>query len=556
VRARGHFVLVLVSALMLSACTGDDEPTIETATVRSGEVVQTVQAPAQLDAVDRAELSAPLGGEVDQLLVGDGDLVEAGDALVRLASDSLDAQVAQAEAAVASAEELGAASAGAGFDLSPVLGAFRGQLDTVFPALIETLGSQLETTESTLAAAIAGVEETTRATDEVGRDVQAALAEAQATLDALRLEGLDLDDAEVDLDLPKLDLPELDLPEPELPELELPGSASEGPGGAQTAGITAALRDAQASAADARRQLRDTELAFRSASQQLLDAERDLESQADATAAAQAAAVDAQVEQAQLALDATRSRIDELVVVAPIDGVVELARGGGGGAPGLEGLPADLGDLAGGLGGQDALDGAGDLGELLGGGVADGATDATDGPIADGVEVGAGQPLLSVFDLSGFVARVEVDEIDVVQVEEGQAVTVRVDAFPGVELQGRVDHVALAPSRDVIGGALYPVTVVLTGVPEDLALRVGLTASTEIEVRRLEGDTVVPTSALLRRGDAEVVHVVRDGIAVEVPVELLAIGDEDAAITGEVSTGEEVVTTGVELIADGDEVPT
>ena len=548
-RAPVPLVLALVSALVLSACTREQAPTIETAEVRSGEVIQTVQAPAQLDASDRAEVSAPLGGEVEELLVGDGDIVAAGDTLVRLASDSLDAQIAQAESVVASAEEVGAASAGAGFDLSPVLGAFRGQLDTVFPALIEALGSQLATTESTLAAAVAGVEETTRATDELGRDLQAALAEAQATLDDLRLDRPDLDGAE--LDLPELDLPELDLPERDLPELELPGrDAVDPPSGLDAAGITEALSEAQGSAADARRQLRDTELAFRSASRQLQDAEQELEAQAEATSAAQAAAVDAQVEQARLALEATRSRTEDLLVRAPIGGVVELTRGGGGGgAPALDGLPADLGDLAGDLGAGDGLGG------LLGGD-GDGPGTATNGPIAVGVEVGAGQPLLSVFDLSGFVARVEVDEIDVVQVQEGQLVTIRVDAFPGAELEGRVDHVALAPSRDVIGGALYPVTVVLSRVPEDVALRVGLTASAEIEVRRLEGETVVPTSALLRRGEGEVVHVVRDGIAVEVPVELLAIGDQDAAIAGEVRTGERVVTIGVELIADGDEVPT
>jgi HlyD family secretion protein len=535
VRPPRILVAVLVAGIVSSACTGDEGPTIETATVRSGEVVQTVQAPAQLDATERAEVSAPLGGEVEQLLVEDGDIVDAGDELVRLASDSLDAQVEQAEAVVASAEELGAASEGAGFDLSPVLGAFRGQLDTVFPALIEALGSQLETTEATLAAAVAGVEETSRAADELGRDVQAALAEAQATLDALELEAPKLDG---------VDPPELEL---ELPDLEARGSTDT----LDAVGVTAALNDAQRSAADARRQLTDTELAFRSASRQLQDAEQELGTQAQRTAAAQAAAVDAQVEQAEFALEATRSRIDDLLVVAPIGGVVELSRGGGGGAPALDGLPDDLEDLAGSLGG------GADLGDLLGGAAGgDPATSPSDGPIADGATVGAGQPLLSVFDLSGFVARVEVDEIDVVQVEAGQSVVVRVDAFPGVELEGRVDHVGIAPSSDVIGGSLYPVTVVLTQVPEDVALRVGLTASAEIEVRRLSGDTVVPTSALLRRGDAEVVHVVRDGRAVEVPVELLAIGDQDAAVEGDVRSGEVVVTIGVELIADGDEVPT
>jgi multidrug efflux pump subunit AcrA (membrane-fusion protein) len=99
------------------------------------------------------------------------------------------------------------------------------------------------------------------------------------------------------------------------------------------------------------------------------------------------------------------------------------------------------------------------------------------------------------------------------------------------------------------------VTVRLLGVPAEIRLRVGLTASAEIEVRRVESDTVVPTSALLRRGGGEVVHVVRDGVAREVPVEVAAIGDDTAAVEGQLEAGERVVTLGVELIEDGDEVP-
>jgi multidrug efflux pump subunit AcrA (membrane-fusion protein) len=66
---------------------------------------------------------------------------------------------------------------------------------------------------------------------------------------------------------------------------------------------------------------------------------------------------------------------------------------------------------------------------------------------------------------------------------------------------------------------------------------------------------VVPTSALLRRGGGEVVHVVRDGVAREVPITVEAIGDETAAVAGPLEAGERVVTIGVELIEDGDEVP-
>lgn len=533
-RARPVVVLALVSGLVLGGCTSEEEPVIETAEIRSGEVVQTVAAPAQLQAAAREQVSAPLGGEVETLLVGDGDVVEAGDPLVRLSSDSLASQVEQAEAAVNSAEELGASTAGAGLDLAPVLGAFRGQLDTLLPELLAALGGQLDTTEAVLDVAAAGMEQTTRTADELSRSVQDALADAQQALDELEVPEVP-DGVEVTV--------------PELDPGAVPELTDDGP-------VADALGEARQAAAGARSQLTSTERALADASQQLRVAEQDLAAQAERTEQAQAAAVAAQVDQAEFALEAARARINDLEVLAPISGVVELARGGDtgtGGIPALpEGLSAEgLGDLAGELGG----DAAGGFEEALGGDPGT-STDTGTGPVLDGDEVAAGQPLLTVYDLSSFTARVEVDEIDVVEVAEGQPVVIRVDAFPGVELGGVVDHIALAPSRDVIGGALYPVTVRLTEVPDDVALRVGLTASAEIEVRRLTGDTVVPTSALLRRGDGEVVHVVRDGVAVEVPVELLAIGDEDAAVRGDIEPGEAVVTTGVELVADGDEIPT
>jgi multidrug efflux pump subunit AcrA (membrane-fusion protein) len=521
--------VVALAGVVLSACSGEDGPVIETASVTSGEVVQTVAAPAQLDPARRATVTATAAGEIEALLVGDGDIVAAGDPLVRLASDAIDAQIEQASAAVEAADALAAASAGAGLDLSPVLGAFRSQLDTVFPSLLDTLASQVASAEAGLAAALAGAQEATTAVGELGDTVRDAL-DGLGGFDPDQLpDGIDPDDL------------------PDLPELIDPDDLPQLPDAPDGSGITEALADAQRTARDARRQLAATQRAFEQASAELAAAERELQTQANETASVQAVAVQAQRDQAELALAAAEARIDDLTIVAPIAGVVELApaEGGGGSAPGdLSGL----GDLAGGLG--DAAD----LGALLGGGTG-GSSASLSGPITEGAAVGAGQTLLTIYDLSGFTARVEIDEIDIVEVAQGQAATVLVDAFPDAQIPGIVDRVAIAPQRGATGGALYPVTVGLTRIPPDVQLRVGLTASAEIEVRRVTADTVVPTSALLRRGGEEIVFAVRDGVAVEVPVEVTALGDDTAAIDGAIDAGETVVTIGVELVEDGDEVP-
>jgi HlyD family secretion protein len=436
-----------LGALVLVGCSGEDAPEIQTAEVISGEVVQTVAAAAQLEPAGRVTVTAPAGGEVAEMLVGDGDVVAVGDPLVRLRSSSVELQIAQAQAAVDAADALASAAGGAGLDLSPILSAFRGQLDAVFPPLLDALDAQAANVEND--------------------EVRAAIVER---IDA-------------------------------------------------------------------------AEDAYFEARANLQRSEEQARGQAQQATAGQVAAAEAQRDQAALALEAARDRAEDLTIDAPASGVVELARAGEGGG----GTLPDLDALAGGAGGED-------LGALLGGAEGGGVGEVA-GPLAEGVAVTTGQALVTIFDLSGFTAKVEVDEIDVVEVAEGQPVTVLVDAFPASELRGVVGHVGLAPRLGVTGGASYPVTVELRGVPAQVQLRVGLTASAEIEVRRIDAATVVPTSALLRRGGGEVVHVVRDGVARELPVTVTAIGDDTAAVEGDLAAGERVVTLGVELIEDGDEVP-
>jgi HlyD family secretion protein len=437
-------------ALVLAGCRGEAGPTIDTAEVTSGEVVQTVAAVASLEPAARVSVNAPIGGRISRLLVEDGQRVEAGDPIAELSSESLELQIAQAEAAVRSADALAGAAGASGVDLSPLFGAFRGQLDATLAPLLDALSQQ-----------------------------------------AAAIEDDDLRGA------------------------------------------------AQDRVADAR----DSYLDARSG---LIDAEREAAAQSEQAGAAQRAAATAQRDQAALALDAARGRTDDLVVEAPTGGIIELAPADGSG-----GAVPDLGGLAGQLGGG-GLGGFGgdlpDVGGLLGG---DGSEGGTSGPVTEGVTLASGQLVATIYDLSSFTARVDVDEIDIVEVDVDQAVTVLVDAYPDAEVRGTVANVAIAPVTGPTGGATFPVTVRLTQVPPDVSLRVGLTASAEIEVRRVDADTTVPTAALLRRGGQEVVFVVDGEVVREVPVTVTALGDDAAAVEGDLERGDRVATTGVEDLEDG-----
>jgi len=102
-------VVVLTAALGIAACQGrggdaETQATEETAVVRRGTLLVTADATGSLIPNAEVALSFSSGGRVDEVLVEEGQVVEAGQALARLDADDLALQVAQAEAALAAAE--------------------------------------------------------------------------------------------------------------------------------------------------------------------------------------------------------------------------------------------------------------------------------------------------------------------------------------------------------------------------------------------------------------------------------------------------------------------
>lgn len=241
-------------------------------------------------------------------------------------------------------------------------------------------------------------------------------------------------------------------------------------------------------------------------------AERDLRSQLDR----QLASARANLAQLTLAREQLRSGEGDLEIVSPIDGTIVLA-------------PATPGAVVAG-----AVSGA-----------------AAGDPIVVGTTLAPNQRIATVHDVSSYVVVADVDELDAVLVEVGQRVVVTVDALPGVELAGRVTEIDLLPVREVTGGAVYPTRVELLGLPSDVRLLLGLTASVDVTVRTVRSDTLVPSFAIVRRGGIDVVYVVRDGVAVEVPVRIVAFGGDDAAVEGALSAGERVIVGGLDGVEAG-----
>jgi HlyD family secretion protein len=132
------------------------------------------------------------------------------------------------------------------------------------------------------------------------------------------------------------------------------------------------------------------------------------------------------VEAAELALEEARSNLEDAILRAPFAGVVTQ-------------LDVDAGDA-----------------------------------------VAPGQTVVVLATLDQLVARtVDLTELDVARVTEGQPAVVTVDALPEQEFAGRVREISLQ-SEDYRGDVVYAVTVELTDV-SSAPLRWGMTAMVEIE---------------------------------------------------------------------------
>jgi HlyD family secretion protein len=195
-----------------------------------------------------------------------------------------------------------------------------------------------------------------------------------------------------------------------------------------------------------------------------------------------------QVRQAEAALEAVRSDLEKLVIVAPFDGVVAAVN-------------LQVGERA-----RPAV------------------------------------PAIVLADVSAFYLEVLVDEVDVALVSPGQAVTITLDALPNLALAARVEKIA--PSPEVAAGLVnYPVRLSL--LPTEAVLRGGLTATAAVVVDELSEVLLVPNWAIRRDRETGQAYVglLRNGVVQDVPVTLGERDEEFSAVLAGVNEGDIVAVT-------------
>ncbi len=126
--------------------------------------------------------------------------------------------------------------------------------------------------------------------------------------------------------------------------------------------------------------------------------------------------------------------------------------------------------------------------------------------VVTGTMNNAGTQILTVADISRMLVKADVDETDVVDVRPGQTAKITVDALPDTSFAGVVTEVGNSASRETnttgaSGQTNFEVKVLFHDTVA--AVRPGMTADVEIEVKRADKALAVPIQAIIVRQPEE-----------------------------------------------------
>jgi RND family efflux transporter MFP subunit len=165
--------------------------------------------------------------------------------------------------------------------------------------------------------------------------------------------------------------------------------------------------------------------------------------------------------------------------------------------------------------------------------------------VESGAVISSQTVLASVATIRPIEVHVPLPETDLPRLRESTVVRFQVDAIPDRVFEGKIARVA--PALDAGSRSAQLVVVVANA---DLALRPGMfaRATTVFDARQA---IVIPSDAIIRRGDATVVFVVQGDTVAERPVRLGYVEGSQSEVVEGLRGGETIVILGQQGLRDG-----
>jgi HlyD family secretion protein len=423
-----------------------------TATVTRGSIQETVSATGNAVAEKQVTLAFETSGKIAQVRVEAGQPIAAGQVLAHLDTTSQQWQVAQAQASLDTAQvRLEQAQAPASVeDLASAQAALDSAIANYEEVKAGPSEEDLVSARAALDSALANYEQVKAG------PTQGELASAKASVDSAIAS---LQQAQAAYDRVK-GRPDVGMSQEALNlqnatiALEQAQATYDDLANRPTKSELAAAKAQVASTEATLAQLleRPTDSELMAASAQVASAEAQLAQLLDRPKAADVAVYQAQLEEAGVALAQAQANLDDAVLVAPFEGTVLEVR------------------------------------------------------VQEGEWATTGTPAIALAATGTLILEVNVDEVDVAQIAEGQTAHLSFDALPGEAITGTVRHVAPA-STDVGGAVAYGVEI--SFAPEALPVRLGMTADVDIVVASADGVLLVPNRAIEADREAGRYYVTR-----------------------------------------------
>jgi membrane fusion protein (multidrug efflux system) len=156
--------------------------------------------------------------------------------------------------------------------------------------------------------------------------------------------------------------------------------------------------------------------------------------------------------------------------------------------------------------------------------------------------------LLEIYDPASLVILAAVPEKHAAEVTAGMRVDVRLDAYPGDIMQGRIERV-----YPYLDSRLRTRTMEIT-LDKPIDLLPGMFARLNVLLKHIDDAVTVPLEALVTTPKGQVVFVVEDGKAIARAVKTGIEADNRIQLVSGVQPGDKVIVAGNEKLKDGVEV--
>jgi HlyD family secretion protein len=131
--------------------------------------------------------------------------------------------------------------------------------------------------------------------------------------------------------------------------------------------------------------------------------------------------------------------------------------------------------------------------------------------VQEGEEVRAGVPIVEVVDPAGMQVRAQVNQADISHLRGGQTASIRLDAYPDMVFNGRVEQVSPLGVVSTLNPKVRTFVALVSIAGSHAKLMPDLTAAVDVTVERVAGALVVPRDAIVVDGKTSYVHVRRGG---------------------------------------------